>query len=150
LAIYMHGVTKELNRLVKASVMRGADREQTTPSEQAYGRLLDRLVEESDLPELKVVVDGIAGTSAGGINGIYLAKALAGNRSQDGLRKLWFENGDMNQLLVYPRRILGIPWNWKLKLPFLIPRALRRSILRGNEMVRWLYGALEDMDKADP
>ena len=52
----------------------------------------------------------IAGTSAGGINGIYLAKALAGNRSQDGLRKLWFEKGDMNQLLVYPRKILGVPW----------------------------------------
>jgi patatin-related protein len=150
LAIYMHGVTKELNRLVKASVLRGAGREQTTPSEHAYGRLLDRLVEESDLPELNVVVDVIAGTSAGGINGIYLAKALAGNRSQDGLRKLWFENGDMNQLLVYPRRIVGIPWSWKLKLPFLIPRALRRSVLRGNEMVRWLYGALDDMDKADP
>jgi hypothetical protein len=34
----------------------------------------------------RVVVDAIASTSAGGINGVYLAKALAHNRSQDPLR----------------------------------------------------------------
>ena len=150
LSIYMHGVTKEINRLIKASALRAAGAGSTTPSEQAYGALLDQLVTESELPDLRVVVDVIAGTSAGGINGIYLAKALAGNRSQEGLRKLWFEKGDMDQLLVYPRRILGVPWKTKWKLPFLIPRALERSPLRGKEMAQWLYNALIDMDKGDP
>ena len=50
--------------------------------------------------------DVIAGTSAGGINGIYLAKAIAGNRSQDSLRDLWFNRGDMNELVIGPRRLL--------------------------------------------
>ena len=46
----------------------------------------------------------IAGTSAGGINGVYLAKALAHNLSQDALRNLWMEKGDINGLLRGPRR----------------------------------------------
>jgi len=150
LSIYMHGVTKEIHRLVKASALRAAGVTSTTASEQAYAELLDLLVAESALPDLQVVVDVISGTSAGGINGIYLAKALAGNRSQEGLRKLWFEQGDMDQLLVYPRKILGVPWKVKWKLPFLIPRALQRSPLRGKEMAQWLYNALIEMDKGAP
>ncbi len=151
LSIYMHGVTKEIHRLIKASALRASDDETATPSasEEAYGRLLEQLVADSDLPDLRVVVDVIAGTSAGGINGIFLAKALAGNRSQEGLRKLWFEQGDMDQLLVYPRRILGMPWKVKWKIPFLIPRALKRSPLRGTDMAKWLHGALTGMD-AEP
>ena len=149
LAIYMHGVTKELHRLVKASALRSAGEKPTTPSEDAYVRLLDQLVAVSKVPDLQVVVDVIAGTSAGGINGIYLAKALAGNRSQEELRRLWFTRGDMNELVVYPRKILGVPLNAKVKAPFLIFRALKRSPVRGREMTKWLYDALSEMDKAE-
>jgi patatin-related protein len=149
LAIYMHGVTKELHRLVKASVLRSAREKPTTPSEEAYARLLDRLVTVSKVPDLQVMVDVIAGTSAGGINGIYLAKALAGNRSQEELRRLWFTRGDMNELVVYPRKILGVPLNAKVKAPFLFFRALKRSPVRGRDMTKWLYNALAEMDKAE-
>ena len=83
----MHGVTKELHRLVKGSALLEADEGDTaTPSERVYGRLLDELAERSgEQLRTRVVVDVIAGTSAGGINGVCLAKALAHNLPQDEL-----------------------------------------------------------------
>jgi patatin-related protein len=150
LSIYMHGITKEIQRLVKASALRGAGANGGSPSESAYSVLLGKLVEETEIPDIRVLVDVIAGTSAGGINGIYLAKALAGNRSQDALRDLWFVRGDMNELVMYRRKFLGISLGWQRKLPLLIARALRRSPLRGQDMARWLHEALSVMDERDP
>jgi patatin-related protein len=150
LAIYMHGVTKEIHRLVKASTLRAAGETPAKPSEQAYAKLLEEIVAATGGVDLRVIVDVIAGTSAGGINGIYLAKALAGNRSQDALRQLWFERGDMNELLDFPKKILGIPLKFEWKAPFLIPRALRRSPIRGQDMTKWLHEALTEMDKGAP
>ena len=142
LAIYMHGVTKELHRLVKGSVLTDLGRppadERT--SDGVYAALLYELAIGQGV-RTRVVVDVIAGTSAGGINGVYLAKALAHNRSQDALRDLWFARGDVNQLLKGPR---FLPW-W-VRLPFLLPLALKRSIVRGDAMAQWLFAALEGMD----
>jgi hypothetical protein len=91
-----------------------------------------------------VVVDVVAGTSAGGINGIYLARALAHNRSQDALRDLWFERGDMRQVLLLWVERLAV----KLRLLLLLPTALHSSPLRGGAMARWLYEALKGMDES--
>src|SRR5439155_18009777 len=149
LCIYMHGITKEINRLVSASASR-AGASAATGSERVYAELLEKLAGASEeAPELWVVVDVIAGTSAGGINGIFLGKALAGNRSQDALRELWFNDGDMNQLVIGPRKVAGIPISWKAKIPLLLKRALKHSPLRGNDMAIWLHEALGKMD-AEP
>jgi patatin-related protein len=142
LAIYMHGVTKELHRLVKGSALldAGLAPDPEAPSEAVYADLLRALADERRV-RTRVVVDVVAGTSAGGINGIYLTKALAHNLSQDALRDLWFERGDMSQLLLLP--------TWlpvKLRFFLLLPRALRTSPLRGAEMALWLFQALEGMD----
>ena len=101
LAIYMHGTTKELHRLVKASALAESDVEaEATPSEAFYRELLDELARrDKHGVRTRVVVDVVAGTSAGGINGVYLAKALAHNRSQDALRGLWLTKGDIKKLL---------------------------------------------------
>jgi patatin-related protein len=145
LAIYMHGVTKELHRLVKGSALLELG-QHTAPgegaSERVYGELLEALAGEQQGVRTRVVVDVIAGTSAGGINGVYLAKALAHNRLQDALRDLWFRRGDVNQLLIGPA---SVPW--QVRLPLLLPLALKRSLLRGGAMAQWLFEALEDMDK---
>ncbi len=103
LAIYMHGTTKELHRLVKASALADAATSGTTPSERVYGELLagDRRARPEGV-RTRVVVDVIAGTSAGGMNGVYLSKALAHNRSQDALRDLWLDRGDIKVLLRGP------------------------------------------------
>ena len=47
----------------------------------------------------RFVIDVISGTSAGGINGIFLAKALANNEDFSLLQKLWIEEGDIGLLL---------------------------------------------------
>jgi patatin-related protein len=142
LAIYMHGVTKELHRLVKASALldKGLAQDAGAPTESVYMQLLSELGVKTGV-QTRVVVDVVAGTSAGGINGIYLTKAVAHNLSQDALRDLWFDRGDMSQLLLLPK---WLPV--KLRFLLLLPRALKRSPLRGDAMARWLYEALEGMD----
>jgi patatin-related protein len=146
LAVYMHGVTKELHRLVKGSALleAGAGQDSGTPSERIYARLLSDLAERN--PEklrTRVVVDVIAGTSAGGINGVCLAKGLAHNLSLDGFRDLWFERGDIDGLLSAPRwlptRVLKGAW--------VALRALKHAPLRGDLMARWIYDAFHQMDQ---
>ncbi len=144
LAIYMHGVTKEINRLVLGSALRrsetGGSRSENG-TDRVYGELLDERARLDGGVETRVVVDVVAGTSAGGINGVYLSKALAHNLSQDSLRDLWFGRGDMNQLLLGPSFV-----PWQVRLPALVPLALFRSPVRGDAMAKWLYDALEGMD----
>jgi len=149
LAIYMHGVTKEIHKLVLASTALERDWK-TNPfdadtTEHVYWNILARISEgklgrHAAGANIRVVVDIITGTSAGGINGIFLAKAITGNRSQDGLRTLWFEKGDIKNLLEWPT---WLPW----KLRFAgMALGRHKPPLRGGAMSRWLYGALRDMN----
>ena len=143
LAVYMHGVTKELHRLVKGSALLEAGSDEGSPSERVYGRLLSELAQKH--PEqlrTRVVVDVIAGTSAGGINGVCLAKGLAHNRSVDDFRDLWFDKGDIDGLLSAPGWVPGR----KLKFAWVALRALKHSPLRGDLMAQWIYDAFRKMD----
>lgn len=157
LAIYMHGVTKEIHKLVAASRAFEEDperdpfaRDGRTVTESVYWQALRRRWEhqdESARVHLRVVVDIIAGTSAGGINGIYLAKALAHDASQDRLRDLWLTEGDIARLLEGPR---WIPWqlrfaNWLSRLGSHLRGT--STPLRGDEMSRQLYAALQTMSE---
>src|SRR5205823_9774624 len=137
LAVYMHGVTKELHRLVKGSALLGSPvPDAASRSEQVYGRLLKELVErDREGVRTQVVVDVIAGTSAGGINGVCLAKALAHNLSQDEFRDLWFRRGDIDGLLAAPRFL-----RWRaLRAIWVAARALKHAPLRGGAMAQWIY-----------
>src|SRR4051812_36201376 len=121
LAIYMNGVAQELLRLVRATapaerLSRKAGAEPCESTEAVYrtlGRMLrrgqDPLVEvnpdgsikEPDGPILtRFIVDVISGTSAGGINGVFLAKALANRQGMEQLKQLWINVGDFAELLV--------------------------------------------------
>lgn len=144
LCIYMHGTTKEINRLVSASAMLasgvGLD---ATPSEKVYRELLEYLVERDGV-RTDISVDVIAGTSAGGINGVYLAKALARNLSQDELRDLWLDRGDLNALMCGPSFL-----NWRARIPGVVARLSRKPALHGEKMAKWLYEALVEMDSSD-
>ncbi|HEY4344965.1 MAG TPA: patatin-like protein [Parvibaculum sp.] len=113
LAVYMHGVTKEILKLVRASrVYHGEDnhaRRQTSTysdldkaqdrerdTEEVYFELLQAIGSTVDL---RVFVDTIAGASAGGINGVLLARALAHDLSLDEHRKMWLEEADILALM---------------------------------------------------
>lgn len=113
LAVYMHGVTKEILKLVRASrVYHGEDnhlrRQSSTYSEldQAHGRERDTEEVYFELLQaigttfdLRIFVDTIAGASAGGINGVLLARALAHDLSLDQHRKMWLEQADILALM---------------------------------------------------
>jgi patatin-related protein len=154
LAIYMHGVTKELHKLLLASAAyeRDQDKNPFVPpqTEYVYWDLLSRMQRgtagrASGGVRTRVVVDIISGTSAGGINGVCLAKAVALNRSQDALRALWFDRGDIKQLGAGP--------SWlplAVRAPWLMLRSVvsaGKTPLRGDQMSRWLHGAFTKMDE---
>ncbi|MBT3269408.1 patatin-like protein [Candidatus Poribacteria bacterium] len=107
LAVYMHGVTKELHKLVVASeALNGACQGGGDPpgdsmnpfsqaqTERAYWFALRDLMRSTGV-RTRVVIDIIAGASAGGINGLFLGKALAHDLSQDPVRDLWMDRGDV-------------------------------------------------------
>ncbi len=92
LAIYMHGISKEILKLVRASERAACDRrslrarrsasffdrfDRADPEYDTEEVYFDLLREIGRSVELRVVVDIIAGASAGGINGTMLARALS-------------------------------------------------------------------------
>ena len=92
LAVWISGVTHELNNLVQAGRRRG--RADAPPN--AYAKLLDVL-------QADVRIDVISGTSAGGINGGFLALGLVHGCDLTGLRDLWKDSGSLSTLLRNPR-----------------------------------------------
>lgn len=164
LAIYMNGVAQEMLRLVRATAPAKRDksdgkseaRGDLKGSEVVYrrlGQMLRRGDETLALPRdaarpgenevkpstpisTRFIVDVISGTSAGGINGVFLAKALANDQDIDELKGLWVEEGDFGSLM-----------NDRRKLPGLAPRT--QSILDGRHMYAELLKALEGMEAAN-
>ena len=118
LAVYMHGISKEILKLVRASsalhaIPDPAARLQADaatafdPADPEYDTeavYFDLLREIGARVDLRVVVDIIAGASAGGINGVMLARALAHNLSFGRLRDLWLRDADVTELLSAERR----------------------------------------------
>ncbi|HEV7571956.1 MAG TPA: patatin-like protein [Thermoanaerobaculia bacterium] len=160
LAIYIHGNAKELHRLVLASKalqidalynsaeMQNymADLSHTVKPEAGaegrkligstrvwYDRLLDVWFKDKKRVRTRVVVDVIAGTSAGGINGVILAKALAHDLSQDGLTELWMEKASLRRLT---DNYFGFFRIFSGGAP-----------INGKALAGWLYEALDGMDR---
>ena len=100
LAVYMHGTTKEVWKLARASMRRHAASGTVLPppgdSEIVYGALLDAMAPHVDL---RILVDIVAGASAGGINGILLAQAISQGSDMEPLRDLWLDGADSDRLL---------------------------------------------------
>ena len=118
LAVYMHGVSKEILKLVRASRDRNsespAQRGDIRDSEDVYAELLTAF--EPDL-DLRVVVDIIAGASAGGINGIILGRALAHDLDLDPVRDFWLTHTDVTELM--NDQVQAKPWHKILFRPFI-------------------------------
>lgn len=56
----------------------------------------------------RFVIDVLSGTSAGGINAIYLAKALANDQNLDELKTLWVTEGDIALLINDKQSVTGL------------------------------------------
>jgi patatin-related protein len=113
LAVYMHGTSKEILKLVRASSALHAITDRAARAQASFAGGDDPADPEYDTEaiyfellrdigarvELRVVVDIIAGASAGGINGTMLARALSHDLPIGKLRDLWLENADVSVLL---------------------------------------------------
>ncbi len=109
LAVYMHGVTKELLKVVRASKVLhemggeaaaavdyrdGPDR-RPSDTEAVYFDILKRINARG---HFRVVIDVVAGASAGAINGVMLAKALVDDSLLDAQTAGWMEDADVEHL----------------------------------------------------
>ncbi|WP_174286504.1 patatin-like protein [Sphingomonas bacterium] len=98
LAVYMHGITKEIWHLARASLAYHDGHAPSTGSESVYHALFAEMQEQSGV-RVRVLADIIAGASAGGINGIFLAQAIATGQSLDPLTELWLTSADVEALI---------------------------------------------------
>ena len=98
LAVYMHGITKEIWRATRASRSFHAGDPPASGSQGVYRALFETFASRSEV-KLRLLPDIIAGASAGGINGVFLAQALTSGQSLDPLTRMWLECADIDQLL---------------------------------------------------
>jgi patatin-related protein len=170
LAIYMNGITQELLRAVRATapalppdsnkrtagdwhLRREAETlladDQLNSTESVYrvlgrslfhGRRAGAPLSVSGPIRTRVVVDLLAGTSAGGINSVYLAKAIVNNQNLDELKQMWMDEADIDTLLNDGR---SDPASFP-------PGPKTTSLLNSTRMYGLLYRAFENMDVKQP
>ena len=130
LAVYMHGVTKEVWKLARASMGEGAG-----PVEAVYADFLGRMAGASGV-WLKVLPDIIAGASAGGMNGVFLAQAIHSGQSLEPLTRVWLERADIDDMLAPDQRgWTSVAKRWAVPL-------VRAGLARAD-------GAVSDLSPAD-
>ena len=98
LAVYMHGITKEVWRLAGASRALHEGDDMPSGTQGVYRQLLQELEREGGA-RIRVLPDIVAGASAGGINGIFLAQAIATGQSLEPLTDLWLASADVEALV---------------------------------------------------
>lgn len=184
LAIYIHGVSKEILKLARASKAFHSDTDRNSESrkkytypnknlkdipdtERVYFDILKDLAPELDL---RVIIDSIAGASAGGMNSVFLARALAHDLDMDHLRHHWLIEadvsrlsggkqpvGNLNKLLSKPlinmlsNKYLGdsaLGANVKAKLPALFGLWNMKPPFDGKHMLGLIYNGLRGMGQA--
>jgi patatin-related protein len=128
LAIYIHGICKEILKLARASRALHQITDRVQRAEASFFDGIDANDPEYDTEaeyflllreigrslELRVVVDTLAGASAGGINASMLARALSHDLPTARLRDLWLENADVTVLLA-PEARAGAWSKWILR-----------------------------------
>ncbi|GMV35112.1 MAG: hypothetical protein AMXMBFR60_29410 [Chloroflexota bacterium] len=108
LAIYIHGAAQELYHMARATARMsdGSDDylhpdKDLTGAEKIY-RLLGKAL------KTKFVVDILSGTSAGGLNAVFLAKALARGKKMEFVKNFWVKEGDIAVLLNDAQSLKGL------------------------------------------
>lgn len=138
LAVYMHGITKEVWRLAAASRAFHDGDAMLHSSAAVYRALMTRMAAAHGV-RLRVFADIVAGASAGGINGIFLARALTTGQSLDPLTEMWLERADVDALLDPDARPLSRATKfWATPLVWL---AMKR---RGNAIDRTVSAEAQD------
>lgn len=147
LAVYQHGINREILNLVRASNLHHRsthDEDSDVPTfrsrypeepERTTGEVYLRCLQTiGQHLALRVIVDVISGASAGAMNGIALARALAHDLSLAPLTDMWLAEADMLKLFspeAKPRR-----WSKWIFRPFavrpLLERLNREGLISAN------------------
>lgn len=156
LAIYINGVAQELLKMARATEKKDnldstesiyrkiacllanealmAKAAQAKSVEEARQLLKD--LDASQCSPVKFIVDILSGTSAGGINAVFLAKALANRQDIGQLKQLWLNEGDIAKLINDKKSVADIDLNAQ-KQP--------KSLLNSQRMYYKLLEALDEM-----
>jgi len=129
LAIYIHGVTQEFFHLVRSTAVDVNGQlivgdAGLTGTERVY-RMLASATDGT--LQTRFLVDIASGSSAGGINAIFLGKAFANGQTLDQVSRLWLDQADVQDLLNREKR--------------------PRSLLSSNTMHARLLSALSGMER---
>lgn len=149
LAIYINGVAQELLRLVRATAQPQGNSSKPVEGTDRIYRIVSYLLSKEGpvptekmlddpnvVPPTRFVVDIVSGTSAGGINGIFLGKALANGQDMEQLRELWVREGDIEKLINDKLSIEGV----------LSQQSPPTSLLNSERMYLELLKAFDGMD----
>ena len=128
LAVWMGGVVCEIENARRASngIPPGGD---TTDQGKALHAAWARVTRRAGV---RLTVDVIAGTSAGGLNGVLQAAAIARGASLGHLKQLWLDSGQMSAGALFQPQPQG---------------AL--SLMNGNFFLNQITGALKTMTPAE-
>ncbi len=139
---YVQRIEKHRVQLAKEALDEATRKDRLAELIKAEGidPLEDALVKGKEI-ETRFVVDILSGTSAGGINAIYLAKALANDQQIKQLRDLWVNEGDLALLLNDKRSVRGLQ---------LRNQSPPQSLLNSRRMYFKLLKSLDDMEAAHP
>ena len=158
LAIYINGVVQELFHLVRATAPDPDDPtkallsdEQLTSTERTYRHLGQTLDASGKAPtaydpaadiRTRFIVDIVSGTSAGGINGVFLAKALTIGAAQSmrTLHRMWLDEGDLDRLINDRESVKDLTGLRQQHPP--------ASLLNSQRMYRKLLEAMDAMDES--
>jgi patatin-related protein len=129
LAIYIHGVTQEFFHLVRSTAVDAQGKLIVGDAElSGTERVYRKLASTADgTLRTRFLVDIASGTSAGGINAIFLGKAFANGQTLDQVSRLWLDQAGVQDLLN------------RDKLP--------RSLLSSQTMYSKLLNALDGMER---
>lgn len=133
LAIYMNGIAQELLSLVTST----ANVSERNGTASVYKEIAEYLSELTPAFDHKFVVDIISGSSAGGINGICLAKGVVrGLDNLKALEQIWLDEGNIDTLLNDKESELN-------RYPSKMPKS---SLFNSQRMYAKLLGAFKDME----
>lgn len=107
LAVYMNGVVTEVWNLLRGSKAFADKAAVLDGTAGVYQRFLNEILLDSHIA-IHAVVDTIAGSSAGGVNGAALAKAIVLGADATLLSQVWVEDADIANLRDEPAQ--RMPW----------------------------------------
>ncbi len=140
LAVYMNGIVTELWQALRASqALRSNKADTLDGTERLYAKLFDAFDRSSEAESICIVVDALAGTSAGGVNAAVLGKAIIEGGDATVLSTIWLDQADIAALKApAPVRTFFVLraalWTFKWIGPL---RALRRMLGGYGLDVRW-------------